>query len=59
MLLLGSEVTEHKEKNHVLKSNVLLKELRWPSVLFTPLDNNKTFAVSLKKMFFISYSSKL
>ncbi|XP_059175435.1 rRNA N6-adenosine-methyltransferase ZCCHC4-like isoform X2 [Physella acuta] len=44
MLLLDNEVTEHREKNHVIKKNVLLKELRWPSLLFTPLDDNKTFA---------------
>ncbi|RUS80728.1 hypothetical protein EGW08_011514, partial [Elysia chlorotica] len=44
LLLLPSEISDHERQDHEMKRRVLLKDLRKPSFLFSPLDNNKTFA---------------
>ncbi|XP_055877800.1 rRNA N6-adenosine-methyltransferase ZCCHC4-like isoform X2 [Biomphalaria glabrata] len=44
LLLLEDEVAKHQQEGHSLKQRIGLKELKSPSFLFTPLDNNKTFA---------------
>ena len=52
LLLLPGEVTEHQ--GHVIKGSVSKQLLRRPTELFTPLDNNKTYAVSSVIVTFMS-----
>ncbi|GFO49788.1 Zinc finger cchc domain-containing protein 4 [Plakobranchus ocellatus] len=44
LLLLPSEIHHHNKQGHAIKGSVQLKDLRKPSYLFAPLDDNKTFA---------------
>ncbi|KAK3728056.1 hypothetical protein RRG08_022108 [Elysia crispata] len=44
LLLMPPEIQDHERQGHMIRSKVLLKDLRKPSFLFSPLDNNKTFA---------------
>ncbi|CAL1526091.1 unnamed protein product [Lymnaea stagnalis] len=43
-LLLEGELSDHAKKGHLLKHKVGLKDVKQPSFLFKPLDDNKTFA---------------
>ena len=47
LLLLPGEKSEHEGLGHVIKSSVTKQLLRRPTELFAPLDNNKSYAVSL------------
>jgi len=44
LLLLGAEREIHKSQGHSIKTGIGLKLLRKPSLLFAPLENNKTYA---------------
>ena len=46
LLLLPIEIQDHERQSHLIKNKVPLKDLKRPSFLFKPLDNNKTYAVS-------------
>ena len=46
LLLLPGEINAHEGQGHVIKESVTKQLLRRPTELFTPLDNNKTYAVS-------------
>ncbi|XP_005094144.1 rRNA N6-adenosine-methyltransferase ZCCHC4 [Aplysia californica] len=44
LLLLDDELSLHESQGHVVKKKVGLKQLRQSSAMFSPLDDNKTFA---------------
>uniref|UniRef100_A0A0B7A2N9 CCHC-type domain-containing protein n=1 Tax=Arion vulgaris TaxID=1028688 RepID=A0A0B7A2N9_9EUPU len=44
LLLLEEELSYHKSQGHSLKHGVRLQELKYPSSLFSALDDNKTYA---------------
>ena len=45
LLLLEGEVKQHGEQGHEIKHRILHAALRRPTTLFTPHEDNKTFAV--------------
>lgn len=46
MLLLPGETTSHQGQGHTVVTGVKNRQLKHPTQLFSPLDDNKTFAVS-------------
>ncbi|GFS02167.1 zinc finger CCHC domain-containing protein 4 [Elysia marginata] len=44
LLLMPSEIQDHERQGHLVKGKITLRNLKKPSFLFTPLDNNKTYA---------------
>jgi hypothetical protein len=45
LMLLPGEQKSHEGQGHTVRSNISDKMLAKPTELFTPLENNKTFAV--------------
>ena len=45
LMLLPGEQKSHEGQGHTLRSNISNEMLSKPTQLFTPLENNKTYAV--------------